>query len=569
MNKPVYLHVFDRELRTLIGAQFSDKDVCDIVYTGVLASKFCYIGNSNLAESYSDYTKAVELVNELEKVGCVKVLTTTMSRDEFIEGRKRLYFKVQDRYPMYFENKDVLFPTRPQVLKDSTTNVLQANILLSLERNVPRPLYKKADEISKAILNRDGNGITVGILNRMVELDRIEHFYTGLLISRNYNKRYLDAMGGCLLKGLSWVNIFDDTSDGNYDYWLYYNIMEVAFLKYIKQIPKIRDQAYAILALKENQYFLLFQSLLYDTITDINVIKGGNALEEIRWELMSMMKPRLEQLNEMSPEGALGCLLMVCRQLEKKYKISIKKNPMKTVLYIVATDTEFEKVAKYYKERGASLDHFELKENVYYNLGLIRSSQVYLVKSGMGAKKPDASILTIKAAIDELKPDFMIMVGIAFGLKEEQVVDGKGKGSQRIGDVMVSSEIEDYGTMKVLENGTIERGLKSSADPALLKRFSTAYILWEKVKVHTGLVITADVLVNRKKYKVDLQERFPDAIGGEMEGCGFLANGNNNGHWILVKAICDFAYNKGDEYQVDAAMNAIEYVDFVIRNYDL
>ena len=54
-----------------------------------------------------------------------------------------------------------------------------------------------------------------------------------------------------------------------------------------------------------------------------------------------------------------------------------------------------------------------------------------------------------------------------------------------------------------------------------------------------------------------------------MEGCGFLANGNNNGHWILVKAICDFAYNKGDEFQVDAATNAIEYVDFVIRNYDL
>ena len=154
-------------------------------------------------------------------------------------------------------------------------------------------------------------------------------------------------------------------------------------------------------------------------------------------------------------------------------------------------------------------------------------------------------------------------------MKEEQSVDGKKMGNQRIGDVMVSSEIEDYGTMKVLEGGTIERGLKSSADPALLKRFSTAYILWEKVTVHTGLVITADVLVNRKKYKEDLRERFPDAIGGEMEGCGFLANGNNNGHWILVKAICDFAYNKGDEFQVDAAMNAIEYVDFVIRNYDL
>lgn len=321
MYKPIYLHVFDRELRTLIGAQFSDKEVCDIVYTGVLASKFCYIGNSNLAESYSDFASAVELVYELEKVGCVKVLTTTISRDEFIEGRRKLYFKVQDRYPMYFENKEVLFPTKPKVLKDSTSTVLQANILLSLDKNVPRPLYKKADNITKAIQNRDGNGITVGILNRMVELDRIEHFYTGLLVSRNYNKRYLDAMGGCLLKGLSWVNIFDDTSDGNYDFWLYYNIMEVAFLKYIKQIPKIQDQACAILALKENQYFLLFQAMLYDIITGLNTIKGGQALEEIRWELMLMLKPRLENLKEMSPEGALGCLQMVSHQLEKKYEL--------------------------------------------------------------------------------------------------------------------------------------------------------------------------------------------------------------------------------------------------------
>ena len=102
MERPIYLHVFDRELRTLVGAQFSDKEVCDIVYVGVLASNFCYIGNSNLVESYSDFPMAVKLVGELEKLGCAKVLTTTISKDEFIEGRKKLYHKVPDRYPMYF-----------------------------------------------------------------------------------------------------------------------------------------------------------------------------------------------------------------------------------------------------------------------------------------------------------------------------------------------------------------------------------------------------------------------------------------------------------------------------------
>lgn len=552
-----------------MGAQFSDREVRDIVYTGVLSSKNCYVGNSNLAESFSDFPSSVELVNELERLRCVKVLTTTISREEFMEARKRLYHKVQDRYPMYFSNSDILFPTMPKVLKDSTTSVLQANILRRLDKNVPTPLIKKVDNIKSAILNRDGNGITIGILNRIIHLDRIEHFHTGLLISENYNKRYLEVMGGCLIKGLPWINVFDDTSDGYYDYWLFNGVLEIAFIKYIKRIPKMRDQACEILKLKENQYFTMFQSMFYEIVRGMMIVKGDASLEAVRWELLQMLKPRLENLNEMTPEGALSCLQFVWSELERKYEISFGKNCMKTVLYIVATDTEFDKVTSFYRERGARLEHFEIRENVYYNLGIIRKSQVFLVKSGMGAKKPDASILTIKAAIDELKPDYMIMVGIAFGLKEEMIVDDVKSGNQHFGEVMVSSEIEDYGSFKILENGMVERGPKIPSDPILLKRFSTAFINWRKTKVHTGLIISADVLVNKLEFQKNLKERFPDAIGGEMEGCGFLANNNNFGHWILVKAICDFGHDKGDEHQGDAAINAIEYVDFVLRDYDL
>lgn len=567
MNKPIYLHVFDRELRTLLGAQFSDRDVCDIVYTSVLAAKYCYIGNSNLAESLSEFPQAVELVGELEKLGCVKVLTTTINREEFIEARQRLYHKVKDRYPMYFESPDVLFPSKPQVLKDSTTTVLQANMLRSLNRTIPTPLIKKVDHVRNAITNRDGNGITIGILDRIIEMDRIERYHVGLLISENYNKRYLDVMGGCLLKGLPWIYIFDDSSDGNYDYQLYSTIMEEAFVKHIKRIPKLRDQAETIFNLKENTYFNIFQTMLYDLIRGMLIVKEDSSLESIRWELLEILKPRLRNLSEMTAEGALSCLQLTNADVERKYKIRMMTNPMKTILYVVATDTEFEKVTAFYKTKGVKLEHFEIRENVYYNLGIIKNSQVYLVKSGMGAKRADASILTIKQAVDELKPDYMIMVGIAFGLKEEKEVDGKIKGSQHIGEVLVSSEIIDYGSYKIVEGGIVERGSKIPADPTLLKRFSTAFVYWDKTKVHTGLIVTSDVLVNKQEFRQNLIERFPDAIGGEMEGCGFLANYQHP--WILVKSICDFGYNKGDEYQGDAAMNAIEFVDFVLREYDL
>jgi hypothetical protein len=52
-----------------------------------------------------------------------------------------------------------------------------------------------------------------------------------------------------------------------------------------------------------------------------------------------------------------------------------------------------------------------------------------------------------------------------------------------------------------------------------------------------------------------------------MEGCGLLANYNEK--WILVKAICDFGHNKGNDHQMEAAQNAIEYVDMTLEKYSL
>ena len=237
---------------------------------------------------------------------------------------------------------------------------------------------------------------------------------------------------------------------------------------------------------------------------------------------------------------------------------------IKKILYIVATDTEFQKMIDFYKDKGVILRHLDFKENIYWDLGLVGKSHVYLTKSGMGAKRPDGAILTINHAAADLAPDYMIMVGIAFGMKEDQENPDDPK-AQKIGEILVSTDIEDYGTCKVTENGIIERGSKIPADPVLVTRFTQAKALWTGAKVRSGLIITNDKLVNKKKFVEGLQKRFKDAIGGEMEGCGFLANYKNP--WILVKAICDFGHDKGDEYQGDAAMNAIQYVDFVVREF--
>lgn len=568
MSKPIYLHIFDRELRTVTHAQFTDNNVFRIVLTAVLMSDSCYAANSNLAESESDFPHSVQLVYGLEKAGIVKILTTTESSEEFIEARQRLYHKVPERYPMYFDLKKMFFPAQPLVLRNSTTEELQTNLLGSLRKSVPTPLAPKVADVTNAIRNRDGNAITVGVLSQMTPFNPIQAHYMGILISENYNKRYLDAMNGCLIKGLPYISHFDQFSSEKFYYDLYAPVFNQAYLRFVMQENDTDKRILMVTSIKESPYHHYLMGLLYSLNGALLEQFGEGQLSEIRKIVATEVCPAMAQLPQLCTQQALETLMASIDRIKQKYPIDLNKTmepQIKKILYIVATDTEFQKMIDFYKEKGVTLRHLDFKENIYWDLGLVGKSHVYLTKSGMGAKRPDGAILTISHAAADIAPDYMIMVGIAFGMKEDQVNPDNPK-AQKIGDILVSTEIEDYGSCKIMEGGIGERGSKIPADPALVKRFTQAVALWDGAKVRPGLIITNDKLVNKKEFVEGLQERFKDAIGGEMEGCGFLANYKNP--WILVKAICDFGHDKGDEYQVDAAMNAISYVDFVVREFE-
>lgn len=567
MSKPIYLHIFDRELRTVSNARYKDDYVTRIVLTAVLLGDSCYAVNSNLAESKSDFPQSVKLVYELEKTGLVKVLTTTDNSAEFIEGRQRLYHKVPERYPMYFDIKELFFPSQPLVLRNSTTEELQSNLLGSLRKSVPTPLAPKVTDVTNAIKNRDENAITVGVLGKMTPLNPIETHHLGVLISENYNKRYLDAMDGCLIKGLPYISRFDQYSPEKFYYDLYSPVLNNAYIRFLVQESDIEKLVQMIVAIKENPNHRCFTELLYSMNGSLLDQYG----EDNRIMVVKMMNSKvglaMKELQQCNPQQVLETLLACIDRMKQKQSINLNiemEQQIKKILYIVATDTEFQKVVEFYKDKGVTLRHLDFKENIYWDLGMVGKNHVYLTKSGMGAKRPDGAILTISQAAAELTPDYMIMIGIAFGMKEDRENPDNPK-AQKIGDILVSTEIEDYGTCKITEWGIIERGSKIPADPALVKRFTQAVALWTGAKVRPGLIITNDKLVNKLEFVQGLQERFKDAIGGEMEGCGFLANYKNP--WILVKAICDFGHDKGDEHQVDAAMNAIRYVDFVVREF--
>ena len=574
MNRPIYLHVFDRELRTFTQAQLTDELVCNVVVTASLLSDVVYMSNSNLMESSLDFPRAVSLVYELEKSFQATILATTDNPEEFKEKRQRLYHAVQDRYPMYFDDDSVQFPSLPFVLKDSTTEFLRSRILEETREVIPVVIRNKYDDFRNILTSRSENGVTVGILDKYLNFVSPERRYAAHLISESYTVRYMNVLGGQLMKNLPGLAHFDYLSESNLFFDCYYPVLNQVILRFLRDEGGhyMNDIPLKLASIKANEYFVVFMSVfrqsmdaLYEYFKNRSNNQSNKQFVFLQWRQVvhKYFVYPFHEMTEFNLKWALEIMIRSKDNLERDYSIKVDMDldnlcDMKTVLYVVATPTELKKVTDFYKGKGVELSKISEESHTYWDLGVIRKNHVFLVKCEMGAKKANASILTIDHAIGFIKPDYVIMVGIRFALREDKL---------NLGDVMIATELWDYGSIKMSEGTIIERGNRVQADKTLLDRFTNAVVGWEGPDIRFGLVITNDVLCDDESYVKNLRERFPDAIGGEMEGCGLLANYQTP--WILVKAVCDFGHDKGDEYQGDAAMNAIKYVDYVLTEFDL
>jgi nucleoside phosphorylase len=104
-----------------------------------------------------------------------------------------------------------------------------------------------------------------------------------------------------------------------------------------------------------------------------------------------------------------------------------------------------------------------------------------------------------------------------------------------------------------------------SASVTLVDRFRGAGADWQGPKVHYGLLLSANTLVNSAVLRAKLKALEPDAIGGEMEGAGaYAAGAKRKVDWVVAKAIADWGAGKTDDWQVRAARAAARFVLHVV-----
>ncbi len=244
----------------------------------------------------------------------------------------------------------------------------------------------------------------------------------------------------------------------------------------------------------------------------------------------------------------LGEEQLMCHNFDYISRDEVEK--LKSYLDIVimtATDIEKETVFKYLKPLpGCSALKVDTTNKQTYTIGILGAYPIVHVQTNMGSSSPDGSTLTTKDALDYWKPKALIMPGVAFG---------KDSTKQKIGDILIAESIIQYDSSKIKEGIEIPRGSIVRSGLILFDRFRNCsdwdYKLEDGTKVGriTGKVLSGSKLVDDKEFKKHLFQLFPEAIGGEMEGCGLYAASFHESfnQWILVKGICDWAENKESE----------------------
>lgn len=178
------------------------------------------------------------------------------------------------------------------------------------------------------------------------------------------------------------------------------------------------------------------------------------------------------------------------------------------------------------------------KGNYTYYIGKFGKYNVAHVQSSMGSISKGSSIVTVKSALDCIKSRIVIMIGIAFGVDNE---------NQNIGDILLSESIIAYNPKRVGKDEIIQRGAEPSASAFLLNRFKNIttweYILdsGNKAKLIPAKILSGEELIDNKEHRDELLKIYPEVKGGEMEGIGVATACDNCAEWILVKGICDFA----------------------------
>lgn len=244
--------------------------------------------------------------------------------------------------------------------------------------------------------------------------------------------------------------------------------------------------------------------------------------------------------------------------LSKSSLVSPKGQPLiQHPKLLIVTCNEFESEAV--MEAFGPVQTFTPGSPSMGSLGVHHGVHLYHLVSRQGNQRAQ---MAMREAIQLLRPRSIVACGVAFGAQPEK---------QRIGDVVVATQIVEYELTRIGTSRPLHRGAIQEASPHFLQRLATLkHHARQDCKLpvmHMGQVLSGEKLIDHLEFRDGLLEQFPEAIGGEMEGVGlFMAASSARIDWCLLKGICDFADGQKNTPSKDADQKlAAENAVYVLK----
>lgn len=571
----LYLHFLDRELRDSVGAVLEDADVRFALLAAVaLTPGTLFCSYSHLWESHSLLMKSAGAVQDLVAAGFLESASDYSTADEFLASRQVIYQHDANRYPFYF----VADNARPVGVQPSykttrgATSALVGDLLADrtyrtgAARGPRSGVLRGAFE--KALRSREDRAVTAALLLESQQLSLNDIAIARRVISTSYLRHYMNQCGADILTGVRGLHAYDEVARvfPYFDQRILRCVLWIAGLRWNDpaSLSGLLEAAIAGRASPGvghagfmNEWELLVAALSA-TSARLRGAPSIGILESELWRAATAAKPR--EMGRFSYDGLAALLRALRGKLPRRDDDVLLGGVMiedRKVLFLVATDREWHAVEEEAAARGLRPEKHPAPDLACWDLGGGNGLQYYLVRCEMGTGGAGGSALVAADAISHLKPDYVLMPGIAFGLK---------KGEQKIEDVLVATSVRDYDNVKLLPAVGRERG---GVFPASTEMIAKARLEAEaRSSIHFGEVVCGGVLSNRHKFALALKRRFPEAIGGEMEGSGLAsASHRRKVQWLLVKGISDWGYGKGDSQQLSAARAAVSFSFDLVQHF--
>jgi len=432
--------------------------------------------------------------------------------------------------------------------------------------------------LDKGIEKIENKAITYAAFTDYLPLarKRTDEFFIRRLISDYYSSHYIDFLKSRIITGIPEFLYYDFLS---VDFPLYdYMILSFFKDKLVRLVPRSheKDFIHQIINSRGSTEHVYFIEIVRKFIKVLNYkfrksknLKS-NELVALRSFILEYLSENLSHLKikiasdissikdayKIFSQSLEYSFCVLCKSdIEFKQAFdninSMENKRVTKILICIATDIESKTLYDIVKSKGfsPSIEYFTSFSAVHF--GPVNDCEIYFCQSQKGSVGSGGSCLTTYDGIKEIRPNFVISLGIAFGANNEK---------QNIGDILVASQVQCYEPERVGSDKIIPRGDRMPADPILLNRCDTAKLTWHDSKVHTGLILSGEKLVDNPEFKKKLLDIEPEAIGGEMEGAGIIAACYRKSvPWVIVKGICDWAENKESVGQLQASLNTFNF----------